>query len=97
MKLETLILPGSGWDICLVLQLSGSRPIHLTRLLHNPCPSCVTLGLLFLPKDHFQPPEKPGNSESVKAEPEARDFGKSVGSAGGGWKAGVMWDQGTFR
>lgn len=99
MKPGLLILPGSGWDVCLVLHLSGSGPTHLMMLPHSPFPGCVTHGPPFLPRNHFQPQERPRKSEFVKSEPEARDFGKSVeGSAGGGgaWGAGVMWDLGTF-
>lgn len=79
-----------------VLHLSGSRPIHPTILPHNPCPGFVTHGHLFLPRNRFQPHEKPKKSVFVKSEPEERVFRKPVGgSAGGSWGTAVMWDQGT--
>lgn len=70
--------------------LSGSRPIHPTILPHNPCPGLVTRGHPFLPRNHFQPQERPKKSEFVESEPEVRVLGKLVGgSAGGGWGAAV--------
>lgn len=48
--------------------LSGSRPIHLTMLLHNPCPGCVTLGLLFLPKGPFSAPRKAWELQNLRPE-----------------------------
>lgn len=95
MKPGLLILPGSGGDVGPVLHLSGSRPTHLMMLPHSPFPGCVTHGPPFLPRDHFQPQERPRKSEFVKSEPEARDFGKSVeGSAGGGGVLGSRCDVG---
>lgn len=81
--------------------LSGSSflwiPVHPPyHIASQPLPGLETCGHLFLPRNHFQLQEKPKKSEFVKSEPEAKVFGKSVGgSAGGGWGAGVMWDQGT--
>lgn len=90
-----LLLPGSGGEGIVWFCLSGSRPIRPTILPHSPWPGLVTRGHPFLPRNHFQPQERPKESEFVKLEPEARVFGKMVGgSAGGGWGAAVMWDQG---
>lgn len=97
MNMENIHSAGiRRWGVCLVLHLSGCRPIHPTILPHNPCPGLVTLGHPFLPKNHFQPHERSEKSGFVKLEPEARVFGKPVGgSAGAGWGAAVMWDPGT--
>lgn len=63
----------------------------------TPLPSLIIFGHSFLPRNYFQPQERPKKSESVKSELEVRDFGKSVGGSargrrGVGWGAGMMWD-----
>lgn len=64
------------------------------RIAPQPLAGLVTCDHVFLPRNHFQPQEKPKKSEFVKSEPEAKVFGKSVGGSAGGRGPGSGCDVG---